>query len=276
MTTIDNNNIHPTAEKNAAYNKHHKIMNNLFTKYDLPKNEIEYMSYQKSGRSEILEWIYDNVSKESKIIELGCGYGLIQIRLFDYGFRNVYGIDISGKAVKFTKESLELLGGIDNCNICQADIKSLPFLNDSFDLVLMVGVASLAEQFNLSEIGAIIREIHRILKPGGILIGDFSLINSRMLRNLHRYLLKKDYKLTNIDKKFLVKTSKNLFDLEFLHSRRYVELVKMRFRRDNPSFTKRVVLNGIVACLKLLDIVGILKNIRIPYVVKFTKIYKEG
>jgi arsenite methyltransferase len=53
--------------------------------------------------------------------------------------------------------------GIVNAEVQQVDSESLPFENDTFDVVISNGVINLSPQKEI-----LFREINRVLKPGGM------------------------------------------------------------------------------------------------------------
>ena len=102
--------------------------------------------------SQIDKYIDNN--KDLKILDVGCGTGIVIKRLELYG--NTFGIDISKKAVEFCKIR-------DIENVFKADATKIPFSNSSFDLVVCLDVLEHVKHDNNA-----ISEIYRILKPDGI------------------------------------------------------------------------------------------------------------
>jgi len=98
-----------------------------------------------------------------KVLEIGLGQGAdaeqIELRGGIYS-----GVDLTEESVKRVKMRF-MLKGLRFERIEQASALSLPFADNSFDIVFSHGVLH-----HIPEIGAAEREIHRVLKPKGELI----------------------------------------------------------------------------------------------------------
>lgn len=99
-----------------------------------------------------------------KVLDLGCGSGRHTVYLAKHGFE-VYGIDIAQKGIKITKNWLK--EGKLKAKLKVGDIyKKLPFLDDFFDAL----ISTQALHHNkIGNIRKLIKEIERILKPGGLI-----------------------------------------------------------------------------------------------------------
>ena len=90
------------------------------------------------------------------ILDVGCGMGLLLTELRAYG--KVEGVDVSPKSIEFCRQR-----GIQNVQVSAAE--TLPFANSSFDVVLALDVIE-----HVPDDSAVLREIHRVLKPGGVVV----------------------------------------------------------------------------------------------------------
>jgi len=59
------------------------------------------------------EWLIDNVSKEKKVLDYGCGSGILAIAAYKLGAKVVKGVDIDPQAIIASKEN----GAVNECNI---------------------------------------------------------------------------------------------------------------------------------------------------------------
>lgn len=105
--------------------------------------------------------------KDKKIVlDLGCGIGKHSVFLTQQGF-NVEGIDISSEAISKAKAwSFEIDLDI---NYFVSDIFSMSYFNNTFDAVISTYVI---DHGTKEQVQVILNEIHRILKPNGLLITD--------------------------------------------------------------------------------------------------------
>lgn len=98
----------------------------------------------------------------ARILEVGSGTGPIARRLARLEqAREVIGLDPSPV---FLAKARELAEGIDNLKFEEGDGRSLPFDEPSFDLVVLHTLLC-----HVPEPEIVIRESHRVLKPGGML-----------------------------------------------------------------------------------------------------------
>jgi SAM-dependent methyltransferase len=92
------------------------------------------------------------------VLDLGTSTGTNLRMLRDTGFSNVAGLDLSEEALRFCKE--KYLG-----SVIKGDVTRLPFFHDQADLVLATDVIE-----HVDDDRAAIREITRVLKPGGAVL----------------------------------------------------------------------------------------------------------
>jgi len=120
--------------------------------------EVEETHWWWIGRKNIIKsLLYSKRLKNKNIIlDAGCGTGS-NITFFSQ-FGTTYGIDISSTATKFCR-----MRGIKN--VLTGDVSKLPYKNSFFDIVSCMDVLEHIENERKA-----IKEIFRVLKPGGVFI----------------------------------------------------------------------------------------------------------
>ena len=121
-----------------------------------------------SSHSKLTDWGQGHVSigKGDAILDIGCGGGRTVSKLAAIATEGeVYGIDYSEESVAASKRTNA--GGIDagRVEIRQGSVSQLPFSDGFFDLV--TGVET---HFFWPDLPGDVREVFRVLKPGGTLV----------------------------------------------------------------------------------------------------------
>jgi ubiquinone/menaquinone biosynthesis C-methylase UbiE len=98
-----------------------------------------------------------------KLLEVGVGAGTDHLQWARAGL-DCHGVDLTDEAIETTQRRLNIYGL--NSNLQRINAETLPFEDDSFDLVYSWGVIHHSERPD-----KIIAEIHRVLKRGGSFIG---------------------------------------------------------------------------------------------------------
>jgi cyclopropane fatty-acyl-phospholipid synthase-like methyltransferase len=101
-------------------------------------------------------WVYDNVRAGSTLLDLGCGAGMLAL-LKRKGV-TLAGVDLSPDCALASRRN-----GYDFT--CAARLTGLPFADDSFDYVASLDVLG---HVGFEEKDAVLREVRRVLRPGGV------------------------------------------------------------------------------------------------------------
>ena len=101
--------------------------------------------------------------KGRRLLEVGCGIGTDLVR-FAKGGARVTGVDLAQTAIDLARKNFEL-NGVTADELRVANGEELPFPDASFDVVYGHGVIQYT-----ANAPQLIREMHRVLKPGGTAI----------------------------------------------------------------------------------------------------------
>ena len=123
--------------------------------------------------SQLTDWGLEHISirEPDTILDVGCGGGSTVSKLAAAASKGtVSGIDYSEESVAAARRFNRKLIEVGRVDIRQASVSHLPFADDGFDLVTAVET-----HFWWQHIGAGMREIFRVLKPGGrmLIIAEF-------------------------------------------------------------------------------------------------------
>lgn len=99
--------------------------------------------------------------KNTRILDIGCGYGKNLIELQEYGYQNAVGVDISKQQVEFAKDL-----GCKNV-ILKDPILYLDEANELFDVVLLI---DLVEHLELEYLIDLLQKIDTKLSPNGCIL----------------------------------------------------------------------------------------------------------
>jgi len=126
-----------------------------------------------------------------RVLEIGCGLGTDGAQ-FALAGANYTGVDLTEASVELARKKFQLSGLRGEFQV--ADAEKLDFADDSFDLVYSHGVLHHTPDTEKS-----VREIHRVLKPGGRAVvmlyhrGSYNYrIGIRVLRRAGARLLKSE------------------------------------------------------------------------------------
>jgi SAM-dependent methyltransferase len=137
----------------AVYDREHELGTREFF------DEVERYRYQ-----EYAPWMprlmgFDQF-RDAKLLEIGCGMGTDLLQ-FARGGARCTGIDLTPRSVEITRHRFKLYGA--EGNFMMSDGEHLPFRSESFDVVYSNGVLH-----HTPDTAGSIREVHRVLRPGGV------------------------------------------------------------------------------------------------------------
>jgi ubiquinone/menaquinone biosynthesis C-methylase UbiE len=121
-----------------------------------------------SRHSKVTDWGLSHISidKHNTILDIGCGGGRTVNKLAAIATQGkVYGVDFSGESVAFASRINKQWIEAGRVEIREASVSQFPFSADAFNVVTAVET-----HFWWPDLPADMREVLRVLKPGGTLI----------------------------------------------------------------------------------------------------------
>ena len=118
------------------------------------KNEEEFWL---SGK-EVAERLKEFINENSIVLDVGCGMGRAEKWLASY-CKEIHGVDVSGRMISFARKNIKAENAFFHRNNGR-DLSIFP--DNKFDFVF-----SLLTLQHLEKEDAYIKEIYRVLKPGG-------------------------------------------------------------------------------------------------------------
>lgn len=121
-----------------------------------------------SRHSKVTDWglSHTSIHQNDSILDVGCGGGRTVSKLAAIATQGkVYGVDFSGESVAFARRINKQWIDTGHVEIREASVSQLPFSADMFNTVTAVET-----HFWWPDLPAGMREILRVLKPGGTLI----------------------------------------------------------------------------------------------------------
>jgi len=136
----------------AVYGNRHEFASREFF------DEVERHRYQ-----EYAPWMPElmgfNDFAGQRLLEVGCGMGTDLLQ-FARGGAKVTGVDLTPRSIETSRRHLELYQQSGEFAI--ADCERLPFADESFEVAYSNGVLH-----HTADTAGAVREIHRVLRPGG-------------------------------------------------------------------------------------------------------------
>ncbi len=164
----------------STYEKFAKII------YEVDADVYQNKKLTKQEVDIVLSLLPDNFEfdkKEDFILDLACGPGRHSLEFLKRGF-NVIGLDYSKNFLKIAKEKVKEAKIKNKFKFLQGDIRSLPFKNQTFKFVTLLGNSF--GYFSDRENKKILKEVYRILRKGGVFIFD-TVDKNTFLKNLKPY-----------------------------------------------------------------------------------------
>jgi len=145
----------------------HTLGYQYVTEPDLEVGSAEFFAHIQPWMNPFkFPWIMVRIEREAEILkgkhllEVGCGMGYDSLEFLKRGVR-VTATDLTPNAVKLTRHHFQI-EGVKAEEVRTANVLDLPFEDKTFDAVWANGVLHAT-----GDTGRAVREVHRVLKPGG-------------------------------------------------------------------------------------------------------------
>jgi SAM-dependent methyltransferase len=123
-------------------------------------------------------WLDAFVPRTARVLDYGCGYGRAMAELVSLGYTDLVGMDFSPAMVERARQTYPSM------DLRVVEALPTPEPDGSFDAVLLLAVLTSIPGEREQE--AVMREIRRLVRPGGVLyLSDMPLQTDS--RNLRRY-----------------------------------------------------------------------------------------
>ena len=112
-------------------------------------------------RVEVLEKFLEMLPGKDKVLDVGCSTGRDMMWLKARGIKEVYGVDFAEEMIKIAKKYVEGKFKVSDVT------KGLDYKDDWFDGVVCLGTLG---NIPKDKAGDVVKEIYRVLKPGGVVV----------------------------------------------------------------------------------------------------------
>ena len=133
---------------------------------DVQNLAMKINGYRKSV-AKYLRVLDLGINQDSLVLDAGCGTGIVTLAFHDAGYRpkRVVALDLSHKSLLVARDEFgQRRKYAKRTETTQANVLTMPFADDTFDLLLMCGVL----EYTPLDVG--LAEAARILKPGAPLV----------------------------------------------------------------------------------------------------------
>lgn len=173
MATVTNSNSPVSPARRDVW----RMFDRIAHRYDL-LNRVLSMRQDVAWRRRLARMLPER--EDLRVLDLATGTGdvLLALRAGCPRVRSGVGMDMAGKMLAFGKEKFENCGQASALQMVRSDAMCIAAADTSFDVVtISFGIR------NVLNVDTALREMHRVLKPGGrVLVLEFSLPSNALLR----------------------------------------------------------------------------------------------
>ena len=180
MSVKDNKNIdfgYKIVKKKDKQNLVNNVFNSVADKYDL-MNDITSLGIHREWKNNLINWMAPQ--KNQKLADIAGGTGDIARKFLNNGGHSAYIIDINEEMIKSGKVNKKSL---KNIKWLVASAEDIPIVDNTFERATMgFGLR------NITNRAKALKEVHRILKPGGRFIClEFSHVENDLIEEIYNF-----------------------------------------------------------------------------------------
>lgn len=183
----------------------------MSVKYDQVRFEGIQNKYHEMVRRRVVLRQAGNGNTNRKVLDVGCGTGRGLAYLASVGFRNMCALDYTYAMLEFARAKLHQQYDDDTTGFVRGNAFSLPFEPETFDLVISLNFLHL---FRLEKQADVIRQLHRVCRPGGRVVVEFENLRKGILLGRQR----EQHEMQNTTKLNTIGELKQLFSDDLFES----------------------------------------------------------
>ena len=175
------NNYPPIGEVSGKAEHVEQMFDSIAPRYDL-LNRVLSLGIDQRWRTQAVRLL--EADQPRRILDVATGTADLALKAEQVLHpRDVVGVDLSAEMLRVGREKIERRSLTPYITLEQADAEALPFPDDDFDAALVAfGVR------NFEDLDAGLREIVRVLRPGGALVVlEFSHPRQTPIKQLYRF-----------------------------------------------------------------------------------------
>ena len=180
MSVKDNKNIdfgYKIVKKKDKQNLVNSVFNSVADKYDL-MNDITSLGIHREWKNNLINWMAPQ--KNQKLVDIAGGTGDIARKFLKNGGHSAYVIDINEEMIKSGKVNKK---NLKNIKWLVASAEDIPIDDNTFERGTMgFGLR------NITNRAQALKEVYRILKPGGRFIClEFSHVENDLIEEIYNF-----------------------------------------------------------------------------------------
>ena len=232
--------------------------------YTTNNPNVDALNFRKR-RDFTVDYVLTHLPEGASILDLGCGAGPVLVKLCAYNY-NLIGIDYSDDMLRLARQQLGIAA--EKISLLQGECEHIPLPDAANDCVVCLGVISYAES-----IEAALREIYRVLKPGGIAIVTYrNALNDLFMDPvaLIKHIITFPFRIGKAPRKTIGRSIPRKEVLENIYKTDFTLLTEHQIGFGSIRFNRKVIIDGKLA-IRINNLLhGVLKNIGFRWLYKAT------